>query len=427
MKTPDITPDAVWKQRYRVAQINFSQIATQSPDRGAVISNRDGTSQLYAWDVLTGSLRQITHVPTGVLLGFISVDGRYLYYHQDVDGNEIGHLVRVPFEGGEPEDLTPNLPPYSSFTFLTESGDGHTQGLVAASESTFQIFTIQDNTYKLLFKSGAPTDSPQFSYHGEIAIVANAERSGQNAYSLIAFNVPSGERIGELFDANASITPTFLYAFSPFQDDARVLASTDKSGYNRPLIWNPKTGERIDIPLLELDGECYPLGWSPDGKDILFYQSAQAKFQLFRYTLHTQTLTRLQHPTGAIFGAYYMPSGDIFLQLTNASQPMNVMALDGRTGSSKGVILKAEDAPSGHTWQSVTFPTTDGTSIQGWLVKPEGDGPFPTILHTHGGPSWAQPEMYHAEIQAWVNHGLALLSVNYRGSTTFGKTFERAI
>ena len=79
------------------------------------MSNQTGKNQLYAWDVLNGHLRQLTDRPTGILSGYLSPDGCAVYYLNDTGGNEIGHYVRVPFEGGSPEDITPDLSPYSSW------------------------------------------------------------------------------------------------------------------------------------------------------------------------------------------------------------------------------------------------------------------------------------------------------------------------
>jgi dipeptidyl aminopeptidase/acylaminoacyl peptidase len=65
--------------------------------------------------------------------------------------------------------------------------------------------------------------------------------------------------------------------------------------------------------------------------------------------------------------------------------------------------------------------------IQGWLALPDGRGPFPTILHTHGGPEAVMTEMFGPASQAWLDHGFAFLSINYRGSTTFGRAFLEQI
>src|SRR5690606_14656558 len=61
---------------------------------------------------------------------------------------------------------------------------------------------------------------------------------------------------------------------------------------------------------------------------------------------------------------------------------------------------------------------------------PDGDGrpnePLPMVLSVHGGP-WARDDWgYDPEHQLWANRGYAVLSVNYRGSTGFGKAFINA-
>jgi dipeptidyl aminopeptidase/acylaminoacyl peptidase len=83
-----------------------------------------------------------------------------------------------------------------------------------------------------------------------------------------------------------------------------------------------------------------------------------------------------------------------------------------------GVEIKARD---GLTLPSfVTLPV--GASKSGY--KPEK--PLPLVLNVHGGP-WAQDTFgYNAEAQWLANRGYAVLQVNYRGSTGFGKGFVEA-
>jgi dipeptidyl aminopeptidase/acylaminoacyl peptidase len=68
-------------------------------------------------------------------------------------------------------------------------------------------------------------------------------------------------------------------------------------------------------------------------------------------------------------------------------------------------------------------------SVPKW-TDPDGDGrpsePLPLVLNVHGGP-WARDDWgYDAEHQLLANRGYAVLSVNYRGSTGFGKDFLNA-
>ena len=423
MKTLDLDPNAPWKQRFRASSIVWSRTARRNPDRGALLTNISGIYQVYAWDVPTGALRQITDQPTGMRLGFISTDGRWIYYLRDERGNEIGHFVRVPFEGGEGEDLTPDLTPYASFN-LTESRDGSVLAFAASRPEGTEVYVVKDGQRSLLLSTQAALRWLALSEDGKILIVPTNERTGRNEFSLYAVDVQTGERVNTLFDEDASVEPGL---FSPTAGDYRVTATSDASGTHRPLIWNTETGERIDLVLPGIEGEVYVWDWSSDAKRLLLCQIDKAREQLYTYDIEAHAVTRLAHPSGTFSGGYFMPGSEVFVTFTTTRQPACVVALDADTGEQKRVVLRAGQAPEGRTWKSVTFPSLDGTPIQGWLVLPEGTGPFPTIIDIHGGPTYAQREGFHPAGEAWVDHGFAWLSVNYRGSTTFGKAFERAI
>src|SRR5919199_3218472 len=246
------TDDAAsWKQRFR-APITFAGLAQANPTRGLATSNRSGVSQLYAWDVPTGKLRQITDRPEGKAFGYISPDGRYVYYLADRQGNEIGHFVRVPFAGGTPQDVTPALPPYSPAGFAVSQA-GNRMGLTVADPEGYHLYGLDlgpDGTVgtpRPLYRSPKAAFGPTLSYGGEIAVMASTERTGKPQFSLLAFDTASGAQIDELWDGpDSSIQPS---AFAPLAGDARLLATTNRTGLKRPLLWEPSTGERIDLAL----------------------------------------------------------------------------------------------------------------------------------------------------------------------------------
>ncbi|HVU14594.1 MAG TPA: prolyl oligopeptidase family serine peptidase, partial [Phototrophicaceae bacterium] len=275
-----------------------------------------------------------------------------------------------------------------------------------------------------LMTTTASARSLVVSADGRYVVVASNERTGRNELSLIVLNTQTGERVSELFDNDASVEAG---AFSPLAGDQRIAAVSDQSGAKRPLIWNVETGERSDLDLPGIDGEVYVWAWSADAKRLLLSQIDKAQQQLYVYDIEGKQATKLDHPSGTFSSGYFRPDGEIFVTYTSTRSPASVIALDAATGQQKRVVLKAGDAPSGAAWRSVTFPSLDGTLIQGWLAVPEGDGPFATIIDIHGGPTAAQMESFSPAGQAWVDHGFAWFSVNYRGSTTFGKAYERAI
>jgi len=201
----------------------------------------------------------------------------------------------------------------------------------------------------------------------------------------------------------------------------------DRSGYNRPLLWNPRSGERTELPIEDLAGDVEPLDWSLDGRSLLLRQVWQAVDRLHVYDLATGTLTHLDCPAGAYLDAAFGPDEQIFAFWTDASHPAQPVALDARTGARLATLLSVEELLPGHPFRSVHFRSSDGTEIQGWLGLPEGTGPFPTILSIHGGPHEVARETYDPDAQAWLDHGYAYLAMNYRGSTTFGREFKEKI
>jgi dipeptidyl aminopeptidase/acylaminoacyl peptidase len=422
---------APWKQRYRLPITYAVQIAALMPTRGLAVSNKSGIYQLYAWHVPTGELTQLTNREEGVVRGSLSPDGANVYYLQDHKGDEFGHIVRVPFDGGSPEDITPDLPLYTSWSF-SFSRTGNRLGFTAATNEGFDIYCIDVGANqslsapRKLYHCTGETFGPFFSYNGESAVIATTEGTNTLNYHLVAFDATSGQEVAQLSDGEESSIEAAL--FSPVEGDMRLLATTDRTGFKRPLLWNPLTDERSDLPLNGLLGEVFPQDWSPDGSHILLCQFVEAVQHLYLYDAGNRTLKPLQHPGGTFGRMFFGPEGDIFVHWENATQPPQLIALDDKTGIQKRVVMPAvREVPPGHSWKSVTFTSSDGRAIQGWLGLPEGEGPFPTILETHGGPTAVVTEVFAPNSQAWLDHGFAFLTINYRGSTSFGRDFEEKI
>jgi dipeptidyl aminopeptidase/acylaminoacyl peptidase len=84
---------------------------------------------------------------------------------------------------------------------------------------------------------------------------------------------------------------------------------------------------------------------------------------------------------------------------------------------------------------AVVIPSRDSLNLVSYLTlpagtDPDGDGvpnaPVPMVLSVHGGP-WARDGYGYNSLHQWLaNRGYAALSVNYRGSTGFGKNFVNA-
>ncbi len=337
--------------------------------------------------------------------------------------------------------MTPDLPPYSSSSgpfplpIITFSPSGNAVAFLWMNTDGYHLCHIDLSPEdvlgppKILYQSKRLVRAPVVSVDGMISVVASTERTGKQQYHLLAFD-REGTQIGELYEGpEGSVEPI---AFSPLPGDMRLLAATNQTGDKRPLLWNPRTGERTDLALPEIEGEVVPLSWSPDGSRILLCQFYQAVQQLYIYVLETQEVIKLNHPGGSFtffgsLGTYFGPEGrEVFAQWQDASQPTQLIALDADTGEKTRTVLAAGGAPGALPVRSVHFPSSDGQSIQAWLCVPEGEGPFPTILNVHGGPQAVVTESYGMG-SAWAENGFAWISVNFRGSTTFGRDFQQKI
>ncbi|MGD9711931.1 MAG: prolyl oligopeptidase family serine peptidase [Thermomicrobiales bacterium] len=83
---------------------------------------------------------------------------------------------------------------------------------------------------------------------------------------------------------------------------------------------------------------------------------------------------------------------------------------------------------------SLSFPTTDGQISHGFFYPPqngdfhapEGELP-PLIVESHGGPTGSSGTGLDLPIQFWTSRGFAVLDVNYRGSTGYGRAYQRSL
>ena len=437
MRKPlQLDDNAAWKARFRLPVLFQPQVATANPQRGLVVSNKDSAAfQLYTWDVIAATIRPLTARPDGTVEGWLAPDGQSVYYLDDQKGNEHGHVVRVPYTGGASQDLTPDWNPYTLRGFSC-SRAGNRVAWMAVNAEGYQLLCLDlaaDRTPSVprcIYQSTWETWEAVLSAQGELVAMQSTERAGGlRRYSTLVVDTTTGQLIGELWDGAAySVEPV---AFSPVAGDFRLLVTSTRSGFNRPVIWQPYTNERTDLSLPTLVGEVRPIGWAPDGQRILLWHIDQGIEQLYVYDLGTEHLIPLAHPSGS-FGdfkatAFFAATGEIWTTHEDAAHPPRILALDPTTGALVRTVLTAGDVPVGHAFQSVTFTSSDGQPVQGWLGIPPGEGPFPTILDMHGGPHIMRSHYYDPEAQAWLDHGFAFLSINYRGSTSFGRPFQEQI
>lgn len=114
-----------------------------------------------------------------------------------------------------------------------------------------------------------------------------------------------------------------------------------------------------------------------------------------------------------------------------------VLAADGSIASS-AELRRATDVNVDRGYLSVpepiTFPTTDGAVAHALYYAPAnadfkapaGERP-PLLVLSHGGPTGASGPGFHLGTQFWTSRGFAVVDVNYRGSTGYGRAYRDAL
>jgi dipeptidyl aminopeptidase/acylaminoacyl peptidase len=102
------------------------------------------------------------------------------------------------------------------------------------------------------------------------------------------------------------------------------------------------------------------------------------------------------------------------------------------------VARPARDLGMGEAWiatpEPISFPTTGGATAHALFYRPtnpdvdgrSGEAP-PLVVLSHGGPTSAARPQLNLTIQYWTTRGLAVVDVNYRGSTGFGRSYRHAL
>jgi dipeptidyl aminopeptidase/acylaminoacyl peptidase len=145
--------------------------------------------------------------------------------------------------------------------------------------------------------------------------------------------------------------------------------------------------------------------------------------RLHRIDVRTGHATLVADPGGMIEDAVVRQDGEVWLLVSDTTHPRRPETSGGRP------VLKvpAEPAPTGAPYRFFWFTNPPGERIQAFVATPPGEGPFPIVMHAHGGPDWHHRASWEPEIQALVDAGFAVSGVNYRGSTGYGIAFRERL
>lgn len=412
-----------WERRFRAPRVSLPDWAEDAPDRSLFVSNATGTYELYAWDRTTGEQRQVTDRPNGTTDGVLSPDGAWIWWFDDKDGDEFGVWRRQPFSGGPDEPAVPGLEPsYPAGLALSRDGwtsvvgrstdeDGTTIHLARTGEDPVEIYRHRESA-----------GVGDISHDGSLIAIEHTEHADA-MHSALRVLRQDGSVVAELDDTKGGTVELGLevLGFAPVEGDARLLVGHQRRGRWEPLVWDVASGEETDL-VLDLPGDV-GAEWYPDGSGLLVVHSFEARSEVFRYDLTSRDLVRVATPPGTVSGASARPDGTVEYLWSSAAEPSAVRSTTG------AVVL---DPPGAKAPASV--PVEDvwvegpGGRVHALVQKPAGaSGPLPTVFDIHGGPTWHDSDAFAAGPAAWVDHGYAVVRVNYRGSTGYGREWTDAL
>ena len=116
--------------------------------------------------------------------------------------------------------------------------------------------------------------------------------------------------------------------------------------------------------------------------------------------------------------------------LSSPRRPPEIWLAETETGDARAVTESRFGVPREEELLDVDlieYPTFDGRDIPAWLYRPDVEGRLPVVLSIHGGPEAQELPLYHPLYQYLASRGIAVLATNIRGSTGYGKTYQRLV
>jgi len=198
---------------------------------------------------------------------------------------------------------------------------------------------------------------------------------------LAKYNLQSG-RTEKVFEPTWDI----WYAYNSYNEKYRVIGINEDAKTTIKLI-DLQTNKQLDLPQFR-SGSISSVSISKSEKLIrLTVSTSSSPNNLYVYNIETEKLTRLT---------------------TTLNSEIN-----------------QDDLVEGEV---VRYKSFDGLEIPAIFYKPHNvsaSNKIPALVWVHGGPGGQSRLRYFALIQYLVNHGYAILAVNNRGSTGYGKTFNK--
>jgi dipeptidyl aminopeptidase/acylaminoacyl peptidase len=230
--------------------------------------------------------------------------------------------------------------------------------------------------------------------------------------------------------------------FQPeWSPDGRLYFIGDRTGWWNLYRWN--SDQEIE-PLCERAGEFGLPLWNfvmttygfESADSLLCTYSEAGAFHFARLDLNRLALTEVETEYGAIAGLQVQGNTAAFIGGCG-TRPSAIVRFELATGKATELRQASQltiDPGYLSEPEFIEFPTENGLTAFGIyyapknqdFVAPDGDRP-PLLVKSHGGPTAATSSTLSPSIQYWTSRGIAVLDVNYGGSTGYGRAYRERL
>jgi dipeptidyl aminopeptidase/acylaminoacyl peptidase len=407
--------------------------------RELVVARRAGnTTQLHRVAQPGGALAQLTDFAEPVRYGlWWPKSPAVLIFARDAGGNEQQQLYRLDpgkppllltdaARKNEPAGLT-----HARDRLLVDSTDVDRGG--RREQPTTDLTLVDPLTAKSRNVARLPgTGWGDYTFSFDDRRLALLEYKSVNESYVWLMDVASGARRRVLPAEGATPSKPIASGDLNFARNGKGLfLATDRDGEFRRLAWLDLATGALDYFGEGGDWDVESIALAPDGRTLAVITNEAGIGALRLYDATTRKpLPRPTLPVGSVRGlVWHENSRDLAVSVNSAQSPSDAYAIDVRTNAVTrwtATTVPGLDAAAFQSAQPIAWPTFDGRTIGGFIVRPPArfTGRRPVIVSIHGGPEAQARPGFMSRWNYFIDEmGIAIIQPNVRGSTGYGKTF----
>ncbi len=422
---------------------NPERVAPELSPDGATIAYLapvDGVLNLWLMDASGDNPRQLTSDEDRGITQFLwTEDGRYILYLQDEAGEENTHVYRITVETGEVLDLTP-FPGVKAYVSATDR-DQPGRVLIDMNKDNRMFFDV----YSCDLETGElemVMDNTGFTADGDM-IVGFSTDEDMNVRLQVTIDPDNGDMTvhhrwtadspwevlksypgqDQWFPDRFDKEGTALFVRSNLDRDKTALFRYDIASRTETLITGSDTSDIGSVLYDPSTGE--PV--------MASYYYLRRSLEVLDPSIRADMDFLQGHREGDLSVISRDSSNTLWIVAYNTIDNPAVYYLYDRNSMEARELFTAIPALEDYSlrpMETAEIPARDGLILPSYVTTPDpvryGEGPWPTIMMVHGGPWYRDYYGYDPLTQLFADRGFAVLQVNFRGSTGFGKAFCNA-